>query len=173
MRYDREKAVRYARRWALGRNPAYYDFSDIGGDCTNFASQCIFAGCGIMNLTPVFGWYYINVNDRAPAWTGVNELYDFLVSNTGAGPRGRVVRLREIKAGDIVQLRFGQGERFDHTPVVTDPGRGTPGTILVAAHSNDSLDRPLSTYRYAALRPIHIYDIGDAAARDKISANKQ
>ena len=45
--YDRDAAVAYARRWALSRNPLYYDFEDIGGDCTNFASQYIFAG-GIM-----------------------------------------------------------------------------------------------------------------------------
>ena len=55
--YDREAAVAYARRFALSRNPAYYDFSDLGGDCTNFASQCIYAGAGIMNYTPTFGWY--------------------------------------------------------------------------------------------------------------------
>ncbi|HOA54831.1 MAG TPA: amidase domain-containing protein, partial [Clostridiales bacterium] len=58
--YDRDKAVRYAHRWAYERNPAYYDFEKLGGDCTNFASQCIYAGSGIMNHTPVYGWYYIN-----------------------------------------------------------------------------------------------------------------
>ena len=36
--YNRTAAVNYARKWALGRNPAYYDFEEIGGDCTNFAS---------------------------------------------------------------------------------------------------------------------------------------
>ena len=50
--YDRAKAVAYAERWALSRNPRYYDFEDIGGDCTNFASQCIYAGAGVMNWTP-------------------------------------------------------------------------------------------------------------------------
>lgn len=29
-----------------GRSPAYYDFSRIGGDCTNFASQGLYAGAG-------------------------------------------------------------------------------------------------------------------------------
>ena len=41
--YNREEAVSYARKWALGRNPAYFDFQKLGGDCTNFASQCIYA----------------------------------------------------------------------------------------------------------------------------------
>ena len=42
--YNREKAVAYAHSWAYGRNPAYYNFDKIDGDCTNFVSQCIFSG---------------------------------------------------------------------------------------------------------------------------------
>lgn len=53
--YDRKAAVLYAHAWAYGRNPAFYDYEQVGGDCTNFASQCIFAGCGIMNFTPTYG----------------------------------------------------------------------------------------------------------------------
>ena len=55
--YRREAAVEYAKKWAMGRNPRYLDFENFGGDCTNFASQCIYAGSGIMNYTPVMGWY--------------------------------------------------------------------------------------------------------------------
>ena len=68
--YNRRAAVSYAHKWAYSRNPAFYDFSEIGGDCTNFASQCLYAGTGIMNFTPEYGWYYIDATDRAPAWTG-------------------------------------------------------------------------------------------------------
>ena len=85
--YNRQKAVEYAKKWAYSRNPQFYDFQDLGGDCTNFASQVIYAGCGVMNYTPVYGWYYISLNERAPAWTGVNQLYRFLTTNTGEGPR--------------------------------------------------------------------------------------
>lgn len=42
--YRRLNAVLYAHRWAYGRNPQFYDYEAIGGDCTNFASQCIYAG---------------------------------------------------------------------------------------------------------------------------------
>ena len=42
--YDRSAAVTYAHRWAFGRNPRYYNFDELGGDCTNFASQCLYAG---------------------------------------------------------------------------------------------------------------------------------
>ena len=87
--YDRTAAVMYAHQWAYGRNPAYYDYEKLGGDCTNFASQCIFAGSGIMNFTPTFGWYYIDANQKAPAWTGV--MYPkglFRRAGRGAMPSG-------------------------------------------------------------------------------------
>ena len=71
MEYNREAAVAYARRWAFSRNPAYYNFDALGGDCTNFASQCLFAGCGVMNYTPDLGWFYNSLNSRSAAWTGV------------------------------------------------------------------------------------------------------
>ena len=158
MAYDREEAAAYARRWAFSFNPEFYNFSDIGGDCTNFASQCLLAGGLEMNFEHVFGWYYISVNNRTPSWTGVNELYNFLVSNQGRGPRGEVVDLAEIEIGDIIQLKFDTGPRFDHSPVVTSVGNHTPETILVAARTNDSKNRPLSTYNYIDIRPIHILD---------------
>lgn len=161
MVYDREAAVAYAKKWAYGRNPKFYDFSNIGGDCTNFASQCIYAGSGIMNYTPIFGWYYISVNDRAPAWTGVEELYRFLTTNRGAGPRGIVTDLSQIRNGDIIQLQFSPSDRFDHSPVVVDAGNGTPSSIKVAAHTYDSDCRPLSSYRYVNIRPIHITNVGE------------
>ena len=156
MEYNRAAAVAYANEWAYSRNPAYFDFSDLGGNCTNFASQCLYAGSGVMNYTPIYGWYYVSLNNRAPAWTGVNELYRFLTTNRGAGPRAIVVNLSEIREGDIIQLRFTGEDRFDHTPVVVDAGNGTPSTILVAANSYDANCRPLSTYNYNALRPLHI-----------------
>ena len=68
--YDREAAVLYAHQWAYGRNPLFYDYEHLGGDCTNFASQCLYAGSGVMNFTPTYGWYYIDANRKAPAWTG-------------------------------------------------------------------------------------------------------
>ena len=159
MIYNRDAAVAYAEKWAYSRNPQYYDFSNIGGNCTNFASQCIYAGSGVMNYTPIYGWYYINVNNRAPAWTGVNELFRFLTTNRGPGPQGDEVGLDEIEPGDIIQLQCGYEPGFDHTPVVTDAGVGTPETILVAANSTDSRNRPLSTYNYTALRPVHIFNV--------------
>ena len=142
--YNRTAAVRYASRWALDRNPAFYDYSNIGGDCTNFASQCLFAGSGVMDYTETFGWYYINANEKAPAWTGVEQLYNYLTNRMQRpGPVAEEVTRREILLGDLVQLSFN-GETFGHTPVVI----ATRPTIFVAAHSEDSFMRPLETARW-------------------------
>ena len=149
--YNRTAAVNYARKWALGRNPAYYDFEEIGGDCTNFASQCIYAGAGIMNYTPVMGWFYNSSYSRSPSWSGVEYLYNFLISNKSVGPYARVVSAKEALPGDIVQLGTATGD-FYHSPVITSI---TP-TILVAAHTYDALDRPLSSYIYEKARFLHI-----------------
>lgn len=160
MLYNRAKAVAYAHKWAFGRNPAFYDFSRLGGDCTNFASQVLYAGAGVMNYTPIHGWFYNSLNSRAPAWTGVNELYRFLINNRGAGPQAEETGLTQVENGDIIQLRFGPGASFDHSPVVVDTGLHTPDTILLAAHTNDADFRPLSTYAYTAYRCLHIYNVG-------------
>ena len=149
--YDREVAVSYARRWALDRNPAYYDFELVGGDCTNFASQCIYAGARTMNFTPVMGWYYRSSYDRTASWSGVEYLYNFLVNNRSVGPYAHVVPRSKVAPGDIVQLGTASGD-FYHSPVITAV---TPA-ILVAAHTDDALDRPLSSYIYGIARFLHI-----------------
>lgn len=150
--YDREAAVFYARRWAYARNPRYYNFDELGGDCTNFASQCIYAGCGVMNFTPTFGWYYIDINQRSPSWTGVQFLSDFLLSNTGVGPFAEEVSQDGLDLGDIVQLSDGSG-RFYHTLVVVALRRGN---VYVSSHSADSFRRNLNTYNAAGMRFLHI-----------------
>lgn len=158
--YNRARALEYARRWALSRNPLFLDFTGRGGDCTSFVSQCIFAGCGVMNYTETFGWYYITSNNRAPAWAGVDEFFDFitgapefLAQNGGTGPRGfNVTDANDIEVADVIQLQNSRGE-FYHSLIISDI---TNEDILVCAHSDDALDRPLSTYNYASLRVIHI-----------------
>lgn len=157
--YNRERAVAYAHEWAYRRNPQYFDFEEIGGDCTNFASQCVCAGAGVMNMTPVFGWYYINSYDRTASWTGVEYFYNFMVNNLGSGPYMAEVPLAELQPGDVVQLKFSK-DVFSHTPVVVavrEPP--TPENILLAAHSYDADCRPLSTYSYRAVRGLHVLGV--------------
>lgn len=153
--FDREAAVAYARAWALRRHPAYYNFDPVGGDCTNFASQCLYAGAPVMNPTPVTGWYYRSSSDRTASWTGVEYLYNFLTTNEGAGPFAEEVPLARLERGDVVQLGRETGD-FYHTPVVI----GFAGReILVAAHSYDVYGKTLSSYRAPVVRGLHILGV--------------
>lgn len=150
--YDRAKAVAYAKRWALSRNPAYLDYQGLGGDCTNFVSQCLYAGCGVMNYTPVYGWYYKDGNRRTASWTGVQYLYHFLMNNRSEGPWARVVERDAVRLGDVVQLGF-RGTPFTHTALVVGL---EDGEIYVAAHTLDAWWRPLSNYRQQNKRFLHV-----------------
>ena len=108
-----------------------------------------------MNFTPTFGWYYKSVNDRTPSWTGVEYLYNFLTANDGAGPFAEEVSLDKLEIGDVVQLGKATGD-FYHSPVVVGFRRGQ---ILIAAHSYDAYNRPLSSYSYEKVRGIHILGV--------------
>lgn len=149
--YDRNAAVAYAHEWAYGRNPKYYDFDGIGGDCTNFISQVLAAGGSKQNYN-ANGWYYNSLNDRSPSWSGVDELYNFLVSSHTVGPRAEEISLSGAMLGDIIQLGSDYSG-FYHSLVIVN---AAAGNILTAAHTIDSDHRPLSTYNYGHIRVLHI-----------------
>lgn len=153
-KYDRQKVYEYARKWAYDRNPKYYNYDLIGGDCTNFISQCIFAGFNQMNYDRNNGWYYIDGNNKSPSWTGVEFLYNFLISNTGNGPSGKVTTIDKLEVGDIIQLNL-DGDKFSHSLVVVQSSHAEEGT-LVAAHSFDTFGKRLVDYDYYDYRCVHI-----------------
>lgn len=153
-RYNRRNVYEYAEKWAYLRNPKYYNFDSVGGDCTNFVSQCIFSGWGEMNYNKSNGWYYINGNNKSPSWTGVEFLYNFLRSNKDAGPHGEETMINELKIGDIIQLSF-DGVKFAHSLVVIENGNSVNDT-LVAAHTFDAFGKRVADYNYSKYRCIHI-----------------
>ena len=152
--YNRENAVKYAQKYALVRNPLYFTFEGIGGNCTNFVSQCILAGSCVMNFTPTFGWYYLSANRRSASWTGVDFFYDFIVNNQGVGPYGGEISLEDAQIGDVIQL--SNGSNFYHTLIISEI---TEDDVFVCANSVDSLNRPLSSYDYASYRVIKILGV--------------
>ncbi|NLW48026.1 MAG: amidase domain-containing protein [Firmicutes bacterium] len=158
LQYNREAAVNYATKWALVRNPKFYDYSKIGGDCANFASQVLLAGGASMNYDPVQGWYYIDPNQKSPSWTGVNFLYSFLVTNQTKGPFGINTNSDGVASGDLIQLSYDEGPSFNHTLIIThlEPNNSLNG-IYVSAHSIDRYNANLvKTYSWKQIRFIHI-----------------
>ena len=154
MSYNRELATQYALEWALERNPKYYNYDKLGGDCTNFISQCLYAGTGQMNYRKN-GWYYKDANRKSPSWTGVEFLYDFLTTNKYEGPIGKVINVSELQIGDLIQLSFN-GVVYGHTLIVT---KIENSDIFVCAHTIDAKNRNFNSYNYKNFRCIKILDI--------------
>ena len=154
--YDRQSAYEYAKTWAFKRNPKYYNFDPVGGDCTNFISQCLYAGSRIMNYAKNTGWYYINGNNKSSSWTGVEFLYKFLINNNSVGPFGNEIPMQQLEIGDIAQISF-DGFNFAHTVMVvkiedvTDIFR-----IYTASHTFDTFEKPLGDYAISKIRFVHI-----------------
>ncbi|MBQ8430776.1 MAG: amidase domain-containing protein [Clostridia bacterium] len=155
IKYNRDLAVKYARKYALNYNPNYFHFDGIGGDCTNFISQCLLAGGGIMNYDKYYGWFYINKDNRAQSCTSVKYLQRFLLSENSPGFKVKIVPINELEVGDIIQIRQNPNE-FNHTVIIT---KITDSEIYVCSHSYDALDKPLSEYTYLELKGIHILGI--------------
>lgn len=77
--YNREDAVNYAISYSKWPgNNSYFNFSNIGGDCTNFSSQVLYSGgmlmSGVKNGPYKDSWYYYgaNIPDRSSSWTNAN-----------------------------------------------------------------------------------------------------
>ncbi|MBR6526162.1 MAG: amidase domain-containing protein [Clostridia bacterium] len=152
MPYDREKALAYAQMWALSRNPAYGNFDHMGGDCTNFVSQCLFAGAGVMDFSsPVYGWYYLSLSDRAPAWTGVNYLWNYLLRKNRPGPIGHPTTIQRALPGDAVLLS-DETDTLYHAMLLVTPYPD----IHVAAHTRDVWMKSLSDYTFHRAHFFHV-----------------
>lgn len=154
--YNREKAVAYAQKWALRYNPEFYHFAGIGGDCTNFISQCLLAGGAPMIYDKINGWFYKNSYNRSASWTSVKYLQRFLLSEKQFGIVGEIRKIQSLEIGDLVQLRQKPNTIFNHTLIIT---KIVEDEIYVCAHTNNALNKSLSSYEYEETLGIHILGI--------------
>ena len=134
----------------------YYNFDNVGGDCTSFVSQCIFAGTNVMNYSKKNPWYYINGNNKSPSWSGVEFLYNFLTTNKLVGPYGKEISQDKIEIGDIAQLSFN-GNTFGHSLVIVKIENSLDlNKVYISSHTYDSFNKRISEYNYEKIRFIHI-----------------
>ena len=155
--YDRRTAVAYADRYAglaLGTearyNPAYRDYTNAGGDCTNFVSQVLADREG-GKLKQDYVWTYfktpVGQEGGSRAWTQAPAFVDYLLGRGRARLVGRgtyldLVRPEEdrprgalgaLEEGDVIA--YEEKGRLEHLAVVTAwDSRGYP---LVNSHTAD------------------------------------
>ena len=96
-KYNRVAAANYAKKWALSANPKFYHFGGIGGDCTNFISQCLLAGGAKMNYHPINGWFYRSSYNRSASWTSVYYFHKFILSNLSPGINAHIENIKNLQ----------------------------------------------------------------------------
>ena len=103
------------------------------------------------------GWYYRNLNDRAPSWTGVVELGEYLLNNKKNIVRATLIDINQLQIGDIVQIR--QGDNFNHSLFVTqiDYPILSLNDIYISCHSTDRLNARLSSFLFKEIKFLKVF----------------
>jgi len=122
-RYRREEAVAYADRWWNEPNPAYEEFEV---NCTNFVSQCLFAGGAPMNYTGKreSGWWYKGRDHGRElwsySWAVANSLQHYLAHPRAYGLRAEAVESpTQLMPGDVICYDWSGTGLFQHNTIVT------------------------------------------------------
>lgn len=154
--YDKDKAIAYARKWALGRNDGTGRFNAYKYDCMNFASQCVYAGLGGSETTHDTEymdksgdeidekWYW---ND-GESWCSCSDFRKY-VSNDESDSINLKTDIYEIKVGG--QLSFwvdptgsvahvDSNVSYGHAIFITDYESLLLKDLYFCAHTTDRLN---------------------------------
>ena len=126
--YNINEAVKYALKYALEINPKFWNYEQWGGDCTNYVSQCLYAG-GIpfdtAGIDVRYHWYWYNDTNRTPSWTAADSLKFYMENNNvdqdgspSLGLKAIQVGLEQLLRGDLVQLLDHRNKAY-HSMIVT------------------------------------------------------
>ena len=155
-RYNLENAVNYPLQYALTKNPEFHNYNNQGGNCTNYISQCLFAGAPQMNFNRTNGWYYLSPWETSISWANVVPLCNFLTSNKAEGVFASESPLEMCEIGDVIQLKFYGNETYTHSLFITEIKSHTPSGIYICANTRDVKNIPLSSYRFEEFKLLHI-----------------
>ena len=156
--YSVSNAVAYAKEHAIDYNSP--EFKTYSSDCTNFVSQCVYAGGKSMNVVSDYqnkGIYETTSYWYSKHWTSISPYHRYGIStsfirvgefytywkNHGA----TIIQCSSLsslqntaKLGDIVQVKNSSGEWY-HSVIIT---AGSSGAWKYSAHSRDRIDYNVS-----------------------------
>lgn len=149
--YNRQAAVGYAYKWWNGANtPKYNDYSDSGGDCANFVSQCLIAGgISLHKGTDGTGYGVYPDKDRTSYSHGTIPYCDYLNLNLRNYQNTSVTYVTddspsvpdEVTIGDVVIFGDKNGDMYKHAMLVVWDG-GTE--VGLSGHSSPVWNRTFS-----------------------------
>lgn len=143
--YDRQSAVQYATRYALVPNKKYKYFGvnqRIGGDCTNFVSQCLKAGGIPFSYDKKNPWWYnfeASTNVCSLSWSVAHSLFLHLRKSADNNTKGakalQTNNVSDLELGDLIFYENKSGVIF-HSTIIT----AFSGIPLVSQHSVEALN---------------------------------
>ncbi|MBQ1506065.1 MAG: amidase domain-containing protein, partial [Erysipelotrichales bacterium] len=163
------RTVQYADWYATSYNSKFPSYANYGGDCQNFASQCVWYGLGgtdtvakisshavpmVYSGSNAIKWYCGNTYwdyDPLKHWTVVGDFQDMIADSTSGqnGLYGTVwFGYQYASVGDVLQVDFDADGSYDHSYVVVAV-EGTDGSrsksqIWVSCHSPSYSHKKLS-----------------------------
>lgn len=170
--YYSSTAATYSDRWAMGRNPAYLNLAGfypayLGGDCTNFVSQALYAGGRRFTTGPETdnrSWWYNPItvcpwNCWSRSWAGAANLWANLITT----PAGASVGISSLRSGDLIFADWEPDGAINHVMIVSQ--RVCLGDawacVQINQHTEDRYRRQMSvtvaaapTARFYPVRPV-------------------
>lgn len=141
-KYNRDAVKSYADRWWNDYNPEYSQFAV---DCTNFVSQCLYAGGIPMDYTnsKEKGWWYRkkqgNVAVWSFSWSVAHSLYWYLMNPHSVFYAKQVTEPQLLQIGDVILYDWNGTGRYGHSVIVAE--KDADGMPLVNAHTANSKHR--------------------------------
>jgi hypothetical protein len=179
-KYQRANAVAYADKyagaaWGAGNNhrynPKYRDYTYLGGDCTNFASQVVGDPTEGGALPMTGHWRYYFGSGASHAWVQTDLFKDFILYSgygrqVAKGTFTEVIKpnsrfpngaISQLKPGDLIGYIL-KGNDVDHFCIVT--GYDVNGYPLVNSHTGDRYHVPfdIGWDKYTKYVLIHMRD---------------
>lgn len=185
--YNASAAASYAKIYYKNYNSLFANFASSGGDCANFADQCVVAGLiGNSSGATVasnasrfsadkgspYSWYYINGNNHSTSWTYAPTLLQYAKSNKPSykGLHFQFItedswtaylNVNSVQVGDIIFADWTNDGTMDHVMIVTEIQTSQAGynKIRVASHTTDMANSGLGDINvlYRSRATFHVY----------------
>ncbi|WP_431043486.1 amidase domain-containing protein [Streptomyces sp. P1-3] len=140
--YNYKAMAAYAEKYWKNYNPAYRQFNDDGGDCTNFVSQALKAGGwkhDSGDYADYRNWWYSS-SYQSTSWVGANEWSWFTLHHKRAT---NLSNAYQMEVGDILQMDFDKDGSKDHTMITTY--RSRTGVPYMTYHSVNTYRKSLTS----------------------------
>jgi hypothetical protein len=163
--YNPSCAVAYAAKYYNAETTRDSLFYILDYDCTNFVSQCVWAGYVGFDADSIdtfknyiakkngmlYNEWYAGTGGGANSWENAAALFEYMVNSKAAGPNAttdfsdynakhhyRTISAASINVGDVIQLWYRT--RYSHSIIITRKTNNTSncgyGDIYYSGHTN-------------------------------------